>query len=411
MAGKIDSLFGNIQLVQDDQGEVDNDIRWLDIVLATTYTPKRREDGYYYLQLNGRKGLIRVAESDHNFIESGLPQKLINPRFYPSDVQSEEETMRLVEELLLNLNELASQIIDVNNDCRAKVNQRLGTLMKLSQNTQQIDGKPKTAATPEPPEPTTHKGSRKGKSRSTMPPWKPQELDRLFQWFPDHKHLTKKQVETDFKKDFGSFRTFGAIVAAHYRARNEFGRHHVGSKRKLDQVSPSTAPEPAGVGTPDHIDLFSSVPDSTPSLSVSFLTPLRSLCSPETSNVGTMERQFTNLSHQTAGMEVVTPLDTTESPLRTEDPVSTSRAEVEDFDPTSTAILQPITRGINLMEMPWGRMKWVMLQSLNWKTRATMSSRMPFLYLQTLLGARAPSLQQLITIPTIHLLLTCLVCL
>jgi hypothetical protein len=109
MAGKIDSLFGNIQLVQDDQGEVDNDIRWLDIVLATTYTPKRREDGYYYLQLNGRKGLIQVAESDHNFIKSGLPQKLINPRFYPSDVQSEEETMRLVEELLLNLNELASQ--------------------------------------------------------------------------------------------------------------------------------------------------------------------------------------------------------------------------------------------------------------------------------------------------------------
>jgi hypothetical protein len=109
MAGKIDSLFGNIQLVQDDQGEVDNDIRWLDIVLARTYTPKRREDGYYYLQLNGRKGLIQVAESDHNFIKSGLPQKLINPRFYPSDVQSEEETMRLVEELLLNLNELASQ--------------------------------------------------------------------------------------------------------------------------------------------------------------------------------------------------------------------------------------------------------------------------------------------------------------
>jgi hypothetical protein len=109
MAGKIDSLFGNIQLVEDDQGEVDNNIRWLDIVLATTYTPKRGEDGFHYLQLDGRKGLIRVTESDHNFIESGLPQKLIDPRFYPSDVQSEEETMRLVEVLLLNLNELASQ--------------------------------------------------------------------------------------------------------------------------------------------------------------------------------------------------------------------------------------------------------------------------------------------------------------
>jgi hypothetical protein len=57
MAGKIDSLFGNIHLVKDDQGEVDNNIRWLDIVLATTYTPKRGEDGFYYLQLDGRKGL------------------------------------------------------------------------------------------------------------------------------------------------------------------------------------------------------------------------------------------------------------------------------------------------------------------------------------------------------------------
>jgi hypothetical protein len=95
--------------VKDNEGEVDNDVRWLDIVLAPTYTPERREDGYYYVQLDGRKGLIRITESDHNFIESGLPQKLINPRSYPSDVQSEEETMRLVEELLLDLNERASQ--------------------------------------------------------------------------------------------------------------------------------------------------------------------------------------------------------------------------------------------------------------------------------------------------------------
>jgi hypothetical protein len=63
------------------------------------------------------------------------------------------------------------------------------------------------------------------------------------------------------------------------------------------------------------------------------------------------------------------------------------------------------------MEMPWDRMKWVMFQALNRQTRTTRSSRMPFLYLQTLLGARAPGLQQLITIPTITLLLTCLVCL
>jgi hypothetical protein len=194
MAGKIDPLFGNIQLVKNNEGEVDNDIRWLDIVLAPAYTPERREDGYYYLQLDGRKGLIRITESDHNFIESGLPQKLINPRSYPSDVQSEEVTMRLVEGLLLNLNELASQseifffffcylylpllsplhidldvVIDANNDCRARISQRLETLRQLSQNTREIEDKSENAVelqATEPPEPATSKGARKCKRES-----------------------------------------------------------------------------------------------------------------------------------------------------------------------------------------------------------------------------------------------------
>jgi hypothetical protein len=93
MAGKINPLFGNIQLVKNNEGEINNGICWLGIVLAPIYMPERREDGYYYLQLDGRKGLIWITELDHNFIESGFPQKLINPRSYPSDVQSEEEMM------------------------------------------------------------------------------------------------------------------------------------------------------------------------------------------------------------------------------------------------------------------------------------------------------------------------------
>jgi hypothetical protein len=109
MAGKIDPLFGELQLVKDDKGEVDDDVRWIDILLAPTYTPTRREDGHFYLHLDGRKGWVKISESDHNFIESGLPQKLIDPRSYPSDLHAEEATMGLVESLLLDLNKLASQ--------------------------------------------------------------------------------------------------------------------------------------------------------------------------------------------------------------------------------------------------------------------------------------------------------------
>ncbi|KAL2801651.1 hypothetical protein BJX63DRAFT_416824 [Aspergillus granulosus] len=357
MAGKIDPLFGNLQLVKDDEGEVDNDIRWLDIVLAPTYKPERREDGYYYLQLDGRKGLIRVSEADHNFIESGLPQKLINPRSYPSDVQSEEDTMRVVEGLLLNLNELASQIIDANNDCRARISQRLGTLRQLSQNTRQIDDKSKNTSLQitGSPEPAKAKGVRKRKPRSTMPPWEPQELDCLPQWFQDHKHLTKKQVEAEFENDFGRFRTFGAIVTAQYRARNDHGKGRAGLKRKLhadDSLPPSIAIESDCVAVPDRTNPFSLASDSDARPSVSFLTPLRSLRSPETSSGGTTERQCPESSHQTTHTEAITQ-DTVERPLWNECPVSsTSRADMEDFDPTGNTCAKAklLCEGYNLQK-------------------------------------------------------------
>ncbi|KAL4948720.1 hypothetical protein BDW69DRAFT_198675 [Aspergillus filifer] len=109
MAKKIDHLFSKLHVVEDDEGEVDTNICWLDIVLAPTYRPTRREDGCYYLQVNGHRGWVKIAESDHRIIDSGLLGKLIDPCSYPKDVQSEEETMRLVEGLLSALNKLASQ--------------------------------------------------------------------------------------------------------------------------------------------------------------------------------------------------------------------------------------------------------------------------------------------------------------
>ena len=45
MARKIDPLFDKLQLIKDDEGKVDNTICWLDVVLAPSYNPARREDG------------------------------------------------------------------------------------------------------------------------------------------------------------------------------------------------------------------------------------------------------------------------------------------------------------------------------------------------------------------------------
>jgi hypothetical protein len=135
-------------------------------------------------------------------------------------------------------------------------------------------------------------------------------------------------------------------VAAQYRARKDHGKGRAGSKRKLhadDSLPPSTVNISARVAITDRTNPFSLAPDSDASPSISFLTPLRSLRSPGTSSEGTTERQCPESSHQTTRTEAITQ-DTGEGPLWNESAVSsTSRADIEDIDPTGTAILHPVT--------------------------------------------------------------------
>lgn len=60
IAGKVGNLFGELRLLKGETGEIDNDVRWIDVLLAPTYDPIYDDDGYYYLRLNERKGLIQV---------------------------------------------------------------------------------------------------------------------------------------------------------------------------------------------------------------------------------------------------------------------------------------------------------------------------------------------------------------
>jgi hypothetical protein len=53
--------------------------------------------------------LIKISTSDHGLIKTGIPQKLLNPRTYESDVLAEGETMKLVEQELATWNKVASQ--------------------------------------------------------------------------------------------------------------------------------------------------------------------------------------------------------------------------------------------------------------------------------------------------------------
>lgn len=109
IAQRVENLFGELRVLKDENGELDDDIRWIDVLLAPTYEPTPQEDGSLYLRLDGRKGLIKMSTSDHDLIQTGIPQKLLNPRTYESDVLAEGETMKLVEQELATWNKVASQ--------------------------------------------------------------------------------------------------------------------------------------------------------------------------------------------------------------------------------------------------------------------------------------------------------------
>jgi hypothetical protein len=109
IAERVEKLFGELRVLKDENGELDDNICWIDVLLAPTYEPTPQEDGSLHLRLDGHKGLIKMPTSDHGLIKTGIPQQLLNPRTYKSDVLAERETMKLVEQELAFLNEVASQ--------------------------------------------------------------------------------------------------------------------------------------------------------------------------------------------------------------------------------------------------------------------------------------------------------------
>jgi hypothetical protein len=109
IAERVENLFSELRVLKDENGELDHDIRWIDVLLAPTYEPTPQEDGSLHLRLDGRKGLIKISTSDHGLIKTGIPQQLLNPCTYESDVLAEREIMEIVEQELATLNKVASQ--------------------------------------------------------------------------------------------------------------------------------------------------------------------------------------------------------------------------------------------------------------------------------------------------------------
>jgi hypothetical protein len=192
---------------------------------------------------------------------------------------------------------------------------------------------------------------------SMMPLWKLDELDRLPQWFRDHKHLTKKQVEARFETDFGRFRTYGAIVTAHYRARDISRKIGGGTKRKLQQDSspPRTKTNSARVLTHNNTEQDLRAADSPSGRPTApFFTALAARPMPNIPSSGSTDSPSTE-SQKTMHIEAQVEGKAIEERQRTRSPTpDDSRAEIESSEETTITTLYSTTERISLSEKSLG---------------------------------------------------------
>ncbi|GIJ92748.1 hypothetical protein Asppvi_002026 [Aspergillus pseudoviridinutans] len=247
IAERVGVLFDELRILKDENGEFDNDIRWIDILLAPTYEPMPQEDGSYHLRLEGRKGLIKLSKLDHDLVMTGMPRQLVHLLLHPSDVLAEKETMKRVAEELSLLNELASQIIDTNKDVLSRLAKRREALKQLGDQSSQPTYDKSAETDSNTPTNPSHRTTQK--ALPTTRPWTPEELDRLPQWYCGYKNLSRKTIVAQFQRDFGCRRSFGAIQSALYRTgyRNPRRRRRTQDtpSRQQTAIDPAPATEPS----------------------------------------------------------------------------------------------------------------------------------------------------------------------
>lgn len=104
----LESLFRhNLNVIEKHHSE--SVILWVDVVLSSTYESEQQSDGSYQIRVD--KGKVLVSKEDHEFIMTGLPRQLVNPRSYPCDVASEINAVRLTHSQIAPWMDLASECL------------------------------------------------------------------------------------------------------------------------------------------------------------------------------------------------------------------------------------------------------------------------------------------------------------
>lgn len=84
-------------------------IHWADVVRSPTYCPELQDDGHYHVRVDKGNALVELSKADHDFIVTGIPQRLIDPHSYLCDVVSEIDTVRLAMAQIAPLKDITVQ--------------------------------------------------------------------------------------------------------------------------------------------------------------------------------------------------------------------------------------------------------------------------------------------------------------
>ncbi|KAJ5230936.1 hypothetical protein N7489_011644 [Penicillium chrysogenum] len=230
-------------VLQLQNDEVSANINWLDVIKERDYQAEYKGNGIYHFHMRDRGVIVLLSTFQHNMILSGLPRKLVQPWSYEKDVQTELNTLALAAEMTSLANELASEIIKVNNTVLEEILRRDRILRRNPEPSQRSAGSPFPLESAEEPAHFTPaqvdadspggmaietqrtdvqaSASKRGagtwnfaKNRA----WPSEVLKQLPLWFEDQvrQNLSQEEIAQNFHRTFKQKRTFHAIEAKVY---------------------------------------------------------------------------------------------------------------------------------------------------------------------------------------------------
>ncbi|CAG7934171.1 unnamed protein product [Penicillium olsonii] len=234
-------------IFRSENGAASANISWLDVVKEKDYQAEHQGNGVYHFHMRDQGVIVQLSSFQHNMILSGLPRQLVQPWSYEKDVQMELCTLALAAEMTSTMNQLASEVIKVNNNVLEEIGKRDQVLRQFPKPGQRSAASPfperdmlsvESPAILSPTRADTYslgefavetqnpggQGNTKRRSAakwgfSKNKLWPPHVLKQLPGWFEDQvrRNFSQDEIAQHFEEKFKQKRTFNALEAKLYK--------------------------------------------------------------------------------------------------------------------------------------------------------------------------------------------------